>query len=99
MVRVLMVLLLALAACDRPAGAPPEADAGPAALVGNRTCPVSGEPVAGDPHNPTFRSTFRGQVIGFMCPMHLKEFEDAPDAKKVQWLERARQDAQATRAR
>jgi hypothetical protein len=84
--------VLCMTACPAAVTSPPPVAtaAAPAVLLGNATCPVSGEPVAGTPENPTFKSTFQGVTMGFMCPMHMADFENGTDVQKVAWLEKAR---------
>ena len=86
----LLAIALALGGCES-ASAPkaPSVDTA-AVLLGNATCPVSGTPVAGTPQNPTFRSTFQGVTLGFMCPTHHAEFEQGTDAQTTAWLKVAR---------
>ena len=89
MTRALLVLVLFAAGCPSTETRAPMA-AAEGTVLGNATCPVSGEPVAGTPGHPTFTSTFRGTTVGFMCPMHLREFEEGTEAQKDAWLAKAR---------
>ncbi|MEW5848110.1 MAG: hypothetical protein AB2A00_04820 [Myxococcota bacterium] len=83
-------LMSTAAACTEPPSTEVRPTLVDAPVLGNRVCPVSGEPVAGDPLNPTFRATHRGVVIGFMCPVHLREFEEGTPEQQDRWLESAR---------
>jgi hypothetical protein len=58
-------------------------------MVGNSTCPVSGNPVGGMANNPTFYSDYNGYRVGFMCPVCKGKYDDADDKARRQWLEKA----------
>jgi len=71
-----------IALAESPAASAPE-------LVGNKLCPVSGNPVGGSPDNPFFFSDFKGYRVGFMCPVCKAKFDKADDAGKTELLNKA----------
>ncbi len=57
--------------------------------VGNKTCPLSGRPVAGTPDVPTVYSDLRGYRLGFADEEQKKRFDGLSTNSRLSFLNRA----------